>query len=107
MKKSNLINETVMYSVSNGEVITHHLPWDKSSPLQAPHFDKYIERGFTFDRPDISVDKVDFSKVPEPSVKTLDIKRDIPKNYYYCSKCEKNHMQASNQGRKHLKHKEN
>ena len=57
MKKIELVNDTVMYSINprrerrgvmeGGEVITHHLPWLKTSP----QLEKYIARGYTFDRP--------------------------------------------------------
>ncbi len=119
-KVSKLVNETTMYSMhpQTNEVITHHLPWKR----QSPQLEHYIERGFTFDRPavtlkpmvDMGVDQRAMDNVADkpqtqpgtkPIVKTFDIVKDIPKGYYYCGKCQKNHMEASTQGRKHLKHK--
>ena len=48
-KKSNLISETTMYSInpSSGEVVTHHLPWPRTSP----QLETYTAKGFTFERP--------------------------------------------------------
>ena len=48
-KKNNLVSETTMYSINpgTGTVVTHHLPWPRTSP----QLQKYIERGFTFERP--------------------------------------------------------
>ena len=75
MKKSNLINETTMYSVNNGEVVAHHFPW----PSHSSQLDTYKERGFTFEIPDIPIDKVEKPTETKPSEKTADIKKDIPK----------------------------
>lgn len=49
-KKTNLPSETKMYSInpSNGEVLVHHLPWAEDSP----QLQKYIKRGFTYERPE-------------------------------------------------------
>lgn len=46
-KRSHLINETTMYSVNHGRVLTHHFPW----PSHSEQLEKYTERGFTFERP--------------------------------------------------------
>ena len=48
-KKSNLLVETLMYSVHSetGEVVTHHMPW----PRESPALDRYMAKGFTFERP--------------------------------------------------------
>jgi len=45
-KKSNLLVETLMYSVHSetGEVVTHHMPW----PRESPALDRYMAKGFTF-----------------------------------------------------------
>ena len=67
MKKSNLISETKLYSINpvrknrkgetiGGEVIVHHLPY----PSTSPQLEKYLARGFTFERP------------PEPTIKKSD-----------------------------------
>ena len=48
-KQSNLPKETTMYSTNptSGEVITHHLPWERTSP----QLETYTRKGFTFERP--------------------------------------------------------
>ena len=47
--KSNLVSETVMYSVNpgTGTVVVHHLPWPKTSP----QLQRYTKKGLTFERP--------------------------------------------------------
>src|SRR3990167_8837268 len=48
-KQSNLPKETTMYSINplSGEVTTHHLPWERTSP----QLENYTKKGFTFERP--------------------------------------------------------
>lgn len=50
-KTSNMPSETTMYSINpaNGAVLVHHLPW----PNTSPQLKKYVDRGFTFERPDV------------------------------------------------------
>jgi len=50
VKKSNLVSETIMYSINpgSGQVVVHHLPWSRSSP----QLERYIERGFSFEKPE-------------------------------------------------------
>ena len=57
MAKSKLANETVMYSINpgGGEVIAHHLPWSRDNPVQASQLQKYVGRGYTFEKPVVSV----------------------------------------------------
>ena len=65
-KKSNLVNETVMYSINpgSGRVVTHHLPYMETSP----QLQKYVRRGFTFERPQVEQEptrkQVEVSEVP-------------------------------------------
>ena len=50
-KQSNLPKETTMYSINpkSGEVVTHHLPWESTSP----QLQTYTKKGFTFERPEV------------------------------------------------------
>ena len=64
MTKTKLPSETTMYSINpkGGEVITHHLPWAKTSA----QLNQYIEKGFTFERPSIEENPALFEKPVAP-----------------------------------------
>ena len=44
-------DNTTMYSVENGKVVVHHLPWDRNNKYSAPKFQKLEARGFTYEPP--------------------------------------------------------
>ena len=95
-KRSHLINETTMYSINpdNNTVVTHHFPW----PSHSANLDTYKARGFSFEMPDIPVDKTEKQPETKPSIKTTGIVQDIPKGYYHCTRCDKNHMESIRTG---------
>lgn len=65
MKKSNLPSETTMYSIHpvTHQVITHHLPWPRTSP----QLERYVARGFMFERPQVELQPHVRAVVIEPT----------------------------------------
>lgn len=61
MAKSNLVNETIMYSINSGggEVLVHRLPFGRENP----QLETYVERGFTFERPNTDKDIIAVVKI--------------------------------------------
>jgi len=98
------MEKTLMYSIHGvtGAVQEHRLPWDRNNKDSVAKFDKYLKRGFTFERPVVAV-------VPEPAAANVEklvvTGLTVPGGHYFCPKCKKVHRETSKLGARQLKHR--